>query len=171
MRNKKIVIGIALLLVVLLLGIGYAATTKTLKITATAEASYKAENFNVIFTGATVNDSNTTTAVISNEDKTKATMTVKGLTTKGQSATATFEVTNNSDELLAELSDVLVSSTNNEYFNVTAVINKAEGETKVKMNPADKRTVTVTVTLAKTPVDNVSENFDITFDATPVVAE
>ena len=67
MKNRKIFIGVALLIVVLLLGIGYATiTSTTLTIGGSAKALADGSNFVVKLTG---------TPTVSNEDNVEATIT------------------------------------------------------------------------------------------------
>ena len=147
-RNTKAIVGLVLIIAVLLVAIGYAAITAvTLNITGNANAAADKSNFVVRFTGTpTVSDSSKVTAKLNAEDQLKATMDVNGLTAKGDTATATFTIANNSADLSAALSAESTCS-NTEYFKVTYNIANtpvAKGETT---------TITVTVELIKTPID------------------
>lgn len=166
MKNRKIFVGIALLIVVLVLGIGYAAITDTLKITGTATTGIDQENFKVVFTGetnpATATDGVTATA---NANSKSATLEVTGLTTKGDSKTATFTIQNQSDELKALVDVKTKTIENDEFFTVDAVVANAG----TALEPNGETTVTVTVTLDKTPIDVITGNINIDLEATAVL--
>ena len=95
MKNKKTFVGIALLILVLVLGIGYAAITGSLTIGGTAKATTDDDNFKVVFTGIpVVSESKYATASIT--DGINAKIDVTGLTQKGQYVTVTYDIVNNS---------------------------------------------------------------------------
>lgn len=108
-KNTKIVLGVVLVLAILLVAVGYAAIqTVNLKIeSSSAQATPNQSNFTVKFTGTpTTGGVGTTTATIDENDELKASMNVTGLTAKGDTATATFEIENTSADLSAALSVV-----------------------------------------------------------------
>lgn len=160
MRNKKTFIGIVLLIAVLLIGIGYAAVTRTLTIEGSAKVSPDDNNFIVQFTGTpTTGGNGTTTAGINEGDATKATIEVEGLTTKGQKATATYTIENVSKaaDLTAYLSLDTKNTTNSneDYFKVTHEF----AEESVAVNGTT--TVTISVEVMQTPI-TADETADIT---------
>ena len=82
-------------------------------------ATANTANFVVRFTGTpTTSGQGTTTATLSTTDQLKATMNVAGLTAKGDTATATFTIANDSADLSAALSAVSTCS-NTEYFSIS----------------------------------------------------
>lgn len=170
MRNRKTFIGIVLLIVVLLLGIAYAAITENLTITGTAKATTSDDNFKVVFTGettpATTTDGVTATATA---DTTSATLNVEGLTTGGQTKSATFKVKNTSDELKAklEVTTSQLTGANAGFFEVTTSI----ADTDATLEPSGETDVTVTVELVKTPIEEVSATIDVQLTATAVLAD
>ena len=89
--KKKTIIWVTLLLVVVVLGIGYAAiSTIGLNINATGQATPNSENFTVEFSGEpSTEGKGSITAEIDSGNKLMATMDVTGLTAKGDYATAT----------------------------------------------------------------------------------
>ena len=166
MKNRKTFVGIALLLVVLVLGIAYAAITDSLKITGSATTAIDDANFKVVFTGettpATTTDGVTAAATA---DTKEATLTVTGLTAKGQSKTATYKIKNGSLDLKADVNvDVAEITSNADYFKVTANIDKT-----TSLAPAEEATVTVVVELLKTPVEAITGNINIELNAEAVV--
>lgn len=170
MRNRKTFIGIVLLIVVLLLGIAYAAITDSLTISGTAKATTDDANFKVVFTGettpATSTDGVTATATA---DTTSATLNVEGLTTGGQTKSATFKVKNASDELKALLAVKTSELTgeNAEFFKVTTTI----ADEDATLDATGETDVTVTVELVKTPIEAVSATINVELSATAVLAD
>ena len=163
MKNKKTFVGIALLIVVLVLGIAYAATTINLTITGNASANFTDANYKVAFTGVTSQSGKGTIEPSATAEATTATLNVSGLTTKDEVATATFKVKNYSSELA---SDIVVTThgTDTEYFEVNAELGAAS------LNAGDETDVTVTVKLLKTPISEVTTTIDVALTATAKVA-
>lgn len=167
MKNKRIFILVALLIAVLLLGIGYAImSNNVLTISGSATATLNDSNFNVKFTGEpTTGGKGTTTAEIDASDATgrKATIAVTGLTAKGDTATATYTITNASADLTANLSAEVTANSNAEYFKVTPTL------ADTSITHGTDTTLTLTVELIKTPVtDDISSNITVTLTAEPV---
>ena len=96
--NKKIIVGGVLLIAIVLVAVGFAAIgSKTLTISGNTTATPNSANFSVKFTGTpTTGGAGTTTATINGQDQLKATMNVTGLTAKGDVATATYTISNES---------------------------------------------------------------------------
>lgn len=162
MTKTSKIITVAVIVAMLLLGIGYAAIQNiTLNIAGTAAADPSQENFKVMFSGTpTVSDSTYVTAGIT--DDINATINVSGLTKKGEIVTATYTIQNTSTDLTADLS-ATVSNTNSEYFNVSQVIDQT---TLLK---GEATTITVTVELIKTPIQEaVSSTIGVQIIAEPV---
>jgi hypothetical protein len=160
-KTNKIIIGI-ILTAVLLLGVGYAAIQNiSLNITGTATADVSQSNFVVKFSNTPqVSDSNKVTASVTNS--TNATMNVTGLTTKGDSVTATYTVQNTSADLSANLS-VQATNSNEEYFEITTELGKTT------LTSGDATTLTVTITLIKTPItDNITSTIGLQLTSEPL---
>lgn len=167
MKNKKILTITIVLIGLLLLGIGYAATTDDFSITGTASASVDASHFKVGFdtTKTATGTEGKVTASITDVDT--ASLTVTGLTAKGQSVTATYPVINTSADLNASLAVGQITNDNEGFFDVKAefdstTINAVNGTTNL----------VVTVTLNKTPIgeegENLTANITIPLKATAV---
>lgn len=165
MKKRNTYVGLILLVAVLMLGIGYAALSNIpLQISGNATATLNDENFKVKFTGTPqVSDGDLVTAEIES-DVTKATIYVDSFTKKGDSATATYTILNDSDDLSASIGVPVITNTNEEYFSVTTDIKSA-----VTVAAKNTTTITVTVELIKTPIDTNQET-EITIDlvASPV---
>ena len=164
MKNKKTFVGIALLIVVLVLGIAYAAITDTLTIDGSAIAGVVDANFKVAFTGNTevTNDAVAIAEAVDGEKT--AELNVTGLKAAGETVTAKFEVDNTSNGLNADLAVAHVND-NTEYFEVTTSVENANIAVDGKTN------VVVTVKLLKTPIEQQEANIDVTLTATAVVAD
>ena len=150
--NAKIVGGV-LVLAIILVAVAYAAITSTqLNINGTGNATAKQDNFKVEFIGTpTTGGKGTTTATIDSSVKTNGTVTVNGLTAKGDEATATYTVKNLSADLSADLTAEATSS-NEEYFEVLCTLEKTT------LKSQEETTLKVTVRLLKTPIDETKEN-------------
>lgn len=164
MKKKNTLLGVLMLVAVLALGIGYALTADNLVISGTATAQ-EAADFKVKFT-ETVTVADGDEAEVITAEKTgdlTATMSVK-LAKVGDTATATFEVTNASEAglnaVVGNVGAYVKGSTEaeftSEYFEVTV---EPTGTDKIAVNGT--ATVKVTVKLIKASVDGVTENFDV----------
>ena len=160
-KTSKIIIA-AILVAMLLLGIGYAAIQSvTLNIAGTAAADPNQENFKVMFTGTPeVSDEEHVTASIT--DDINATINVSGLTKKGEIVSATYTVQNASTDLSADLS-VATTNSNTEFFTLSSKL------AKTSLIAGEATTVTVTVEMTKTPLaESVSSTIGVQLTATPV---
>jgi len=165
MKQSRTFLILALVVAVLALGIAYAAITSvTLNVNGNVLASAEQGNFKVSFikdgTGApSFNGKGTATLAITND--TTATMDVSGLSSIGDTLTATFTIKNTSDDLTATLV-ATPSNSNPEYFEVTPTL----GSTTV--DPVDgTTTLQVAVKLIKTPLADQKATIGIAIVATP----
>lgn len=171
MNKKKTFVGMALLIAVLVLGVGYAAITDIpLFVNGTATANASDSDFSVKFdktAAITKSDENLVTkAEIDAEDDTDltATLTVENLTTTNNTASATFTIKNYSADLKAGLTATVynedgTTAYSDDYFSVTPTF----GATTLNVNDTEgnSTTLTVEVKLIKTPTDTVSKNFKV----------
>ncbi len=168
-------LGMALIIVVLMLGIGYAAlTTTNLFVTGNVNVTKNDNNFKVSYDRdkvPTVSDSAKATAAYTDEKN--ATLSVTGLVVKGDKVTATYTIHNESTDLLANLAkeNITVTDANTaettdnglddtQYFQVTSEIGASQ------IGAGESTTVTVTVELLKTPIQNVGVTINVPFTAT-----
>lgn len=164
MKKRNTYVGLVLLVAVLMLGIGYAAISNiTLNIGGTAKAVISDENFKVKFTGTPeVSDADLISASISND--TTATINVDSFTAKGQTATATYTILNDSADLSASIAVPTITNSNTEYFAVTTDWDAAK-----TVAAQGTTTITVTVELIKTPIDSDQEaGINVSLVASPV---
>ena len=168
MKNKRILAVMVLLVLVLLLGIGYAVTEKSLIISGNASALAEDNNFTVRFkkTGdsydAPANLVNAEASVTADD---RASIKVAGLKKKGDTASATYTIENVSDDIDASVI-AEVASTNNEFFKVTTT-GITDTATTVKSGDSTK-TVTVNVELLKTPITEQTADITVTLKANAV---
>ena len=158
-RTNTKIIGGVLVLAIILVGIAYAAITNTeLKISGTGKAEGSQSNFVVEFIGTpTTSGDGTTVATIDEKVKTKGTITVTKLTTRGETATAKYTVKNKSAELSADLKAEATCS-NDDYFEVICSLDKTT------LKAQEETILTVSVKMLRTPVDETKE--DVTADIT-----
>ena len=147
--KKKVIIVIMMIIATLVIAVGFAQITNIkLNILGDATATPDQANFKVEFTGEPkTSDSEKVTAKIDETNKTKATLNVKGLTAKGESVTATYTIKNLSPDLSASLL-AKAENDNTEYFKVEYNI-----EPPTTLTTQGETTITVKVTLIKTPID------------------
>ena len=155
-RNvKQLKVLLFTLIAIVTLGIGYAGITAiNLVINGDATASVNDQNFKVKF----LSEENVTPTItgegntVSVKDDTTAEFSVSSLTGLGDSEVATFRVKNESKGIGADIS-LSVTSSNSEYFKVTEYVQDTQ------LQAGDETTVTVTVEMIKTPInDAVSTN-------------
>lgn len=167
-RKSPLYIGMFVFLAVLMLGIGYAAISDNLNINGDILASPSDENFNVKFdptvepTTTKSRETATVTATVASDLVAK--IDVKGLTTTHDTITATYTIKNESAELGASLGVGNIVNSNSDYFEVTA--NLADNTIAADAST----TVTVTVKLIKTPVEQQKAGVTVPITATAVTS-
>lgn len=192
MKRRKTFIGMIMLIAVLVLGVGYAAVTGV-KLTINGKANAVANaDFKVIFDTANhtpvLNPEATDTITWGEPQKTTqrveaayesdltANMTVV-LDSDKRSGSATFRVKNNSEELGATIQAAVtqVAGDYADYFEVTKAYGEYKGVTFAEgtttLEAGDTVDVTVTVTLKKLPVLDITDQvFTVQLNADPVAA-
>ena len=163
MKNRKKMITTALIVLVLLLGVGYATVSSVnLNINGTAKAETK--ELQVFYDGTNSGTSAKVTAISSPANTRAATFTVENMTLN-ETVTMTFEVKNYETDVNATLAAPNVTeNTKSEYFQVTTSCDKTT------LNAGDTATITVNVKLIKTPVSEEAGSTTVTVEmaASPV---
>ncbi len=165
-KKRTVYIGMFVLLAVLMLGIGYAAISDNLNINGDILASPSDANFNVKFdstvepTFTKTRDTSTVSATIASDLVAK--IDVKGLTTTHDTITATYTIKNASAELGANIGVGNIINSNPDYFDVTATI------ANNTIAAGNSTTVTVTVKLIKTPVEQQKAGITVAVTATAI---
>jgi len=155
MRERRVFMLLGIVLAVFVLGLAYAAVSTQLEITGNATGNFDPANFQVKFskvsavTGTNgVNTSGSTASI--NTDPTKGTFNFTGFTTKGQTQSATWTISNeNQAELYAHIEMNTDTEINKEHFRATCEL------ADDVIAPNETTTVTVTVECIKTPEGNV----------------
>lgn len=166
-NNKKSLRAVLFVLIAIIaLGIGYAEISLiTLTINGTASATASQDNFKVKFDSSSIQKTNATATVV---DDLTASFQTTGLTKEGDQAVVTYTIQNTSPDLAATLSHN-TNFTNSEYFDVK--VNYADSDyntTQIDLAAQSATTITYTVTVKKTPIDNdVSSTVTTTLTATP----
>lgn len=194
MKNKRNVIIAFILICCLCLSIGYAALTDTLIINGSASAAAKEDtpdepvdtleeafDDKLGFTAVVQATGNSANVSLKNGDaavsttQTTFTMTdevtfsAAGFAQKGDKAVITYTITNNHPDLSASiavptLTDASGNTLSNEYFSVSHDWTTAHNVAAVN----GTTTVTVTVEMIKTPIENKEVSFKLTFTASAV---
>ena len=167
MKKKKSFVALALVVAVLVLGVGYALTTIELKVNGDITVSPDDSNFDVNFTDAKITTTGTLTGKTDTADKGNgktATLSVKSLKTVGEKVVAEYTITNNSKAgINATLSNPTATQTDDAakgYYKVTATLVDTN-----PIAPNETKKLTVTVELVKAPLEEVTGNFTVTFNA------
>lgn len=167
MKKKKSFVALALVVAVLVLGVGYALTAIDLKVNGDITVSPDDSNFDVKFTNASITTTGTLTGKTDTAtigDGKTATLSVKTLKTVGDKVVAEYTITNNSKAgINATLTTPTATKTNDDakdYYTVTATL-----ENNDAIAPTGTKKLTVTVELVKAPLDEVTGNFEVTFKA------
>lgn len=163
MKNRKKMITTALIVLVLLLGVGYATVSSvSLNINGTSKAETK--ELQVFYDGTNSGTSAKVTAISSPVNTRAATFTVENMTLN-ETVTMTFEVKNYEKDVNATLAAPNVTeNTKPEYFQVTTSCDKTT------LNAGETATITVNVKLIKTPVSEEAGSTTVTVEmaASPV---
>lgn len=174
MRNRKTIIVAFLIVVVMLLGIGYAALTDNLTIngeaTVNTTAAQNQWEEDIYFSAAEARSSTGTsgiadTAAVDSGNNDNASFSVKSLARKGEKAVFVFTITNEGDtgyDAAITVDPGYPTNSNAEYFTVTYDYGNS---TVAAGGTLD---VTVTVELIKDPVENTTAAFTVNLTATSV---
>lgn len=168
MKNKKSLLALGLLALVLVLGVGYAAVTAVglnFEGTATVGEADLRVDIESVTEVSTVTDDTKATVEHSltshgNADK----FTISGMNLN-EEVTITYTVKNHETDVAANLTEaVALTNTNSQYFNATYSITTPE------LAAGAETTVVVKVKLVKTPVVEANNSTTISFklNATPV---
>ena len=145
-----------LIIAILLMSIGFAAISTTLIINGNAKVSENNEDFSVIFTAASI-DGNDVYSTAVDETKKTITFTTSELKTLNQTSILTYEVTNNSSNYDANVTVTCVPKTGT-TAKYTSIKNKLENDATV-VKAKETLNGTLTVTLDKTSIEEVSEEY------------
>lgn len=158
MKNKSILIGVALVVVLLLVAVGYASFSGLLNITGTATAN---GNFEVVFVNGVVT-TNHGEATVNQADNTKMTANVK-LNYPGDSAFVMATVRNNGD-VPAKLTSLKIynKGTTNKFSNDDIEILPPDDVDTEALQPGESRTLKIMVKwIEGSTTKSATADFDI----------
>ena len=162
MKNRRLAITALLLLVVVVLGIGYATFVDTLVVRGTAKANSNdaavAFEQDVYFTEATItlgsNDTSVDNAKVT-DDNDIATLTAGSLATDGDKVSAMYTIINESDDLAARITEVAANNSDLTNFSVSyyfaGTTNAVSGTDTITVPAGGTVYLYVTVELLNTP--------------------
>lgn len=165
MKNKKSLLSLGLLALVLVLGVGYAVVS-TQNLTISGTASVAESTLAVSFNGVTTTGGAGTTTATATKGALTADISVTGLTAIGDTATATYTIQNLEKDLNASITKETITNSNEAFFEVTTSVDSAA----TVIEKEKTGTVTVTVKLIKMPIASADSEAAITVKllATPV---
>ena len=168
MKNKKSLLSLGLLALVLVLGVGY-AVVQTQNLTIGGTASVTDSTLKVSFEGTTDTSDDTKVIATATKGSLTADIQVTGLTAIGDTATATYTIQNLEQDLAAAITKEEIENNKGEFFEVTTSVDNSA--TTIAKNSTG--TVTVTVKLIKMPIESTDSTASITVKllATPVQPE
>lgn len=169
MKNRKSLLSVALVVLILVLGVGYAVVSSVgLSITGNAGTLEENSALRVSFTDVTEPSGFVKSTAIDANDATKGSFTVGDLSRIGDTATVTYTITNGESDVKATLGDITVTNSNEEYFDVTAAYASGFAANTSELGAGASTTVIVTVRLDKTPTTAKTANIGVSFTASPV---
>ena len=185
MKNKRIFVGLLVILALLCLGIGYAAISKTLTINggvATGETEDLYENFIVYFSkvdvDTTLADGATVTANVSAAAKSlETTFSIQNMNKVGSKVVLTYTVNNDSEDLYAN-GPTIYFNDNLVYANEAIAVGEvyqADPHFKITITPnivnhigasgqADPKsthTITIVVEMTNSPLEKTNYDFEL----------
>lgn len=164
MSKTTNIIVAALVITVVAIAIGYAnISEQIITISGQLEAVAAQANFKLYFEGdGVITEGSAGTVTTTKTSDTSATFSVEGLTTVGDTASATYTIKNASLDLVAENLAAAVTAGNTKYFETTVTQPK-----NTTLNPNGTTTITVTTKLIKAPVSTIEQNVTVEISATP----
>lgn len=174
MNKQKKILLFVILLIIVLMGIGYASLThNTLIISGTATASADNSNFKIHFTGEVPKTYSSkeyiTVDAKPNTRSTTASVNILGLSTKDDSAYAILEIENESTDIDAESIAVTTNAKSSDLFEINVIMCDIEGNeiTDCGVLAGQKTYAKIFTKLLKTVLDNEVANISATITATP----
>ena len=164
MKNQKSILGMGILILVLILGVGYAVVS-SVNLDITGTAAVKGANLKVSFNGETTKSDENKVTATSTDGTLSANISVKDLELN-ESVTATYTIKNEETDVNASIIKASIDNDKSDFFEVTTDVDA----TAKTITSEGTGTVTVTVKLIKTPIssDDSTANISVKLTATPV---
>lgn len=163
---------IAILIAIVVLGVGYAVISNVTLNVNGSQATVDADpsNFEVKYdeesTFTYSGNPTGSTVTLTRTDDTNATFTIEGLTKQGDTVTITYPIINASETLKASLAAPTITNDNTEYFSVTTTSPTAGTELAANGGTAN---LVLVVEVIKTPIaDSETANITASVVASPV---
>ena len=176
MKKNRTLLGVALVIALLVLGVGYALSATNLNVKGNTSITASDTNFKVAFadvTEANIIEEGTGTVAdtISKISDTQINLGVNSLQAVGDEVTFQMTINNTSAAgIYASIPAPTItvgtngSLDNSKYYTVTT-----DWTTTKELAPINgNQTFTVTVKLDKAPVNNINEEFTVAFSAEPI---
>lgn len=156
MKNKKSLLSLGLLALVLVLGVGYAVVS-SVSLTIGGEVSANSD-IKVSFKEVKSKSNQTTVTATTTDGSLTATFNVTDLSTVGQTEYAIYTIQNKETDVTAKVSlEEAIQPANSSYFEVETDL--TDGTT---IAPGDTLDVKVSVTLIATPLTTNDSTADVT---------
>jgi hypothetical protein len=169
MKKRNSMIVLAILIAVLVLGVGYAAVS-AVSLNLTGSAKVKDIALDVVFTGETDVDTSgadeADCVATSDTNGLTGTITVTDLKTVGEKVSAIYTVKNREISLSASVLKKTITNSKSDFFKVTTSVDS----TPAVIAKGATTTVTVTVELIKVPIleADSTTTIGVELEATPV---
>lgn len=160
MKKQKSILGVGLLVLVLVLGVGYAVVS-SVDLTITGTAGVKTSDLKVSFEGTVATDPTEKVTATATKGELTATINVKDLELN-DTVTATYTIQNEETDVNASVIKASITNDKAEYFEVTTDMD----DTAKTINAGATGTVKVTVKLIKTPIAEADSTANITIKLT-----
>lgn len=160
MKNKRSLLGLGLIVLVLVLGVGYAVVS-SVPLDIAGTASVKETDLKVSFNGVTNVSDEARVSASSVDGSLSATITVTDLELN-DTVTATYTIKNEETDVNAEVIKASIENDKSDYFKVTTDVDSSAKT----ITAGGTTTVTVTVKLVKTPVADTDSTANITVNLT-----
>ncbi len=169
MKNKKSLLSVALVALILVLGVGYAIVSSVgLSINGTAGTLTDETDLNVIFTD--IADQSDNFIEDASFNGTSASFTIKDLSRVGDGAEILYTVTNQEEDINANLGQLVITNSNPDYFTVSAYyqgVGVGAAET-YQLDAGKSVNVDLVVSLKKTPTTHQTATIKVDFVASPI---
>lgn len=174
MNMQKRILLIVILLIIVLMGIGYASLTNNiLIINGEATALGDNSNFKVYFTGEVPKTYSSESHIIVEAkplaQSQTSTVNILGLSNKGDSAYAILEIENASTDIDAESITVTTNAESDDMFEIDVIMCDIEGNeiTNYAVPAGQKTYVKIFAELLKTATEDISTNINAQLTASP----
>lgn len=162
MKKRKSMIMLAVLVAVLVLGVGYAAIAGV-QLDITGTAAVENRDLKVAFNGTVTPNAGDTGATVTGtaaNNSLSGTIAVTGLSAVGQKVSVTYTIKNDEEDVNATVALKTLNFSQSDFFEVTTSVDDDE----ITVPAGGTNTVTVYVELIGTPITTAQSSTDITIE-------